>query len=44
VPIRVEPNEENLRYLQTKRDRLGHLLDDDLHEPYSDLGIASEEL
>ena len=26
VPIQVEPNEENIRYLQTKRDRLGHLL------------------
>ncbi|HET7524200.1 MAG TPA: GTP cyclohydrolase II, partial [Acidimicrobiales bacterium] len=44
VPIRVEPNSENLRYLQTKRDRLGHLLDEDMVEPYSDLGITSEEL
>ncbi len=24
VPLSVEPNDENLRYLQTKRDRLGH--------------------
>ncbi len=24
VPLSVEPNSENLRYLQTKRDRLGH--------------------
>ena len=24
VPLNVEPNSENLRYLQTKRDRLGH--------------------
>jgi 3,4-dihydroxy 2-butanone 4-phosphate synthase/GTP cyclohydrolase II len=24
VPLSVQPNSENLRYLQTKRDRLGH--------------------
>ena len=24
VPLSVQPNDENLRYLQTKRDRLGH--------------------
>lgn len=27
VPIVITPNEDNLRYLQTKRDKLGHLLD-----------------
>jgi 3,4-dihydroxy 2-butanone 4-phosphate synthase/GTP cyclohydrolase II len=27
VGIHVEPNEENIRYLRTKRDRLGHLLE-----------------
>jgi 3,4-dihydroxy 2-butanone 4-phosphate synthase/GTP cyclohydrolase II len=27
VPIVIPPNEDNLRYLQTKRDKLGHLLD-----------------
>ena len=26
VPIRVEPNPQNRRYLETKRDKLGHLL------------------
>ena len=26
VPIVIEPGKENLRYLQTKRDKLGHLL------------------
>ena len=26
VPIEVAPNEENVRYLQTKRDKLGHRL------------------
>jgi 3,4-dihydroxy 2-butanone 4-phosphate synthase/GTP cyclohydrolase II len=28
VPIQIPPNEVNRRYLQTKRDKLGHLLDD----------------
>lgn len=28
VPIRVPPGEHNADYLQTKRDKLGHLLDD----------------
>jgi 3,4-dihydroxy 2-butanone 4-phosphate synthase/GTP cyclohydrolase II len=26
VPIKVRPNQHNLRYLQTKREKLGHLL------------------
>jgi 3,4-dihydroxy 2-butanone 4-phosphate synthase / GTP cyclohydrolase II len=29
VPIEVAPTPDNLRYLQTKRDRMGHLLDVD---------------
>jgi 3,4-dihydroxy 2-butanone 4-phosphate synthase/GTP cyclohydrolase II len=28
VPLHSLPNEENIRYLQTKRERLGHLLDE----------------
>ncbi len=28
VPIQVPPNENNLRYLKTKKDKLGHILDD----------------
>jgi len=28
VPIQIPPNEENRRYLETKRDKLGHLLGD----------------
>ena len=28
VPVEVRPNENNLRYLSTKRDKLGHLLPD----------------
>jgi 3,4-dihydroxy 2-butanone 4-phosphate synthase/GTP cyclohydrolase II len=27
VPIQMEPNDENRRYLRTKKDKLGHLLD-----------------
>jgi 3,4-dihydroxy 2-butanone 4-phosphate synthase/GTP cyclohydrolase II len=27
VPIQIPPTENNLRYLQTKKDKLGHLLD-----------------
>ncbi|KUK95603.1 MAG: 3,4-dihydroxy-2-butanone 4-phosphate synthase/GTP cyclohydrolase II, partial [Methanothrix harundinacea] len=26
VPIEIPPNEENRRYLETKRDKLHHLL------------------
>ena len=26
LPIRSEPNEHNARYLETKRDRMGHML------------------
>ncbi len=29
VPLSVEPNPENIRYLQTKVDRMGHLAGDD---------------
>jgi 3,4-dihydroxy 2-butanone 4-phosphate synthase/GTP cyclohydrolase II len=28
VPIQIPPNEKNQRYLKTKKDKLGHLLDD----------------
>jgi 3,4-dihydroxy 2-butanone 4-phosphate synthase/GTP cyclohydrolase II len=28
VPIRIPPNEYNRRYLRTKQEKLGHLLDD----------------
>ena len=27
IPLQSEPNPENIRYLETKRDKLGHLLD-----------------
>ena len=29
MPIFVEPNEHNLRYLKTKAEKLGHLFNDD---------------
>jgi 3,4-dihydroxy 2-butanone 4-phosphate synthase/GTP cyclohydrolase II len=28
VPIQVAPTQNNRRYLQTKKDKLGHLLDE----------------
>ena len=28
VPIQVPPNQHNARYLKTKKDKLGHLLDE----------------
>jgi len=41
VPLETEPNPENIAYLRTKKERMGHLLpglqDDDLG-PLSDLG------
>jgi 3,4-dihydroxy 2-butanone 4-phosphate synthase/GTP cyclohydrolase II len=40
VPLHGEPNPENLRYLETKRDKLGHLLDH-LHAA-SDEPVAEE--
>jgi len=27
VPLQIEPNPENIRYLETKRERLGHFLE-----------------
>ncbi len=38
VPIEVEPNEHNQRYLATKRDKLGHTI---LHE--RDAAIAPQD-
>ncbi len=32
VPIVCKPNESNARYLRTKRDRMGHLMDDHLFD------------
>jgi len=26
VPVRIDPNPHNERYLQTKRDRMGHVI------------------
>ena len=30
VPLKVSPNEHNAKYLQTKRDKMGHLLDEQI--------------
>jgi 3,4-dihydroxy 2-butanone 4-phosphate synthase/GTP cyclohydrolase II len=36
VPIEIPPRKENLRYLATKRDKLGHLLPDKLEEEHGE--------
>ena len=36
VPLTVHPNPENLRYLRTKRDRMGHDLPEVVSEPPAD--------
>jgi 3,4-dihydroxy 2-butanone 4-phosphate synthase/GTP cyclohydrolase II len=28
VPVQTKPNPENIEYLRTKRERMGHLIDD----------------
>ena len=35
VPIIVPPGEENRRYLETKRDKMGHILTDEPSGPGS---------
>ena len=41
VPIQTEPTPQNIEYLRTKREKLGHLLDG-LSEPTSIVGGAGE--
>jgi 3,4-dihydroxy 2-butanone 4-phosphate synthase/GTP cyclohydrolase II len=38
VPLESAPNPENLRYLQTKRDKMGHLIDAVMVEPKAGSG------
>ncbi len=38
VPLESAPNPENLRYLQTKRDKMGHLIEAVMVEPVSNDG------
>ncbi|MGH8969989.1 MAG: bifunctional 3,4-dihydroxy-2-butanone-4-phosphate synthase/GTP cyclohydrolase II, partial [Actinomycetes bacterium] len=40
VPLEMHPTPENLRYLQTKRDRMGHQLP--ALPPLPDLGAAPD--
>jgi 3,4-dihydroxy 2-butanone 4-phosphate synthase/GTP cyclohydrolase II len=43
VPLESAPNPENLRYLQTKRDKMGHLIDAVMVEPQADIGPVDGE-
>ena len=42
VPLQVTPNDENRRYLETKRTRMGHLLHDGLPPKNADKVTADE--
>ncbi len=42
VPIEVRPNESNIRYLSTKRDKLGHMLGD-LMDPSKPLDLNNRK-
>ena len=33
LPLVIEPNQHNERYLKTKRDKMGHKMDKDIHGP-----------
>jgi 3,4-dihydroxy 2-butanone 4-phosphate synthase/GTP cyclohydrolase II len=41
LPLQTEPTEENLRYLQTKREKLGHLLDNLTEALHDDVAVAA---
>ncbi len=44
VPIQSEANPENLRYLQTKRDKLGHIMDSLVATGEATSGAGTEEV
>jgi 3,4-dihydroxy 2-butanone 4-phosphate synthase / GTP cyclohydrolase II len=43
VPIQTEANPENMRYLQTKREKLGHILDSLVAGGEADVGPREDE-
>jgi 3,4-dihydroxy 2-butanone 4-phosphate synthase / GTP cyclohydrolase II len=43
VPIQTEANPENMRYLQTKREKLGHILDSLVAGGEADVGPGEDE-
>ncbi len=43
-PIEVEPNDENRRYLETKRDKLGHTLGSPVHHQRERFGPDDTEM
>ncbi len=42
VPIEVEPNDHNRRYLQTKRDKMGHIFTGTEFEPEDEAAVDTE--
>ena len=42
VPIEVEPNDHNRRYLQTKRDKMGHILTGTEFDPEDEAAVDTE--
>jgi 3,4-dihydroxy 2-butanone 4-phosphate synthase/GTP cyclohydrolase II len=43
VPLQTRPNPENLRYLRTKRERMGHLLELPTEEGSGGLKVSRPE-
>ncbi len=43
VPIEIEPNHVNARYLETKRDKLGHLILETVNAPVTEKDAVEEE-
>lgn len=42
VPLVCEPNQDNARYLNTKREKMGHKLDEQLFQPFAPEAPPSE--
>jgi 3,4-dihydroxy 2-butanone 4-phosphate synthase/GTP cyclohydrolase II len=43
IPLQTAPNPENIRYLRTKKEKMGHLFDDLAHDPESVLTAGDVE-
>lgn len=42
IPLQVEPTEQNIGYLRTKREKMGHLID--VPEAEAAMGVATQEV